>query len=260
VISLIIPVYNKESVLFHTLSSLFHDMKHAGISDFEVIIVNDGSTDTSLSQAQKFKQLNNNVTIIKIYTYIKNIGKGFALRYGYFHSKGDPVIFLDGDMDINTRQVVAALNIYHKQSPDMVLGSKYHPASRIYYPNNRFLYSLILRKIINQLFQLSVSDTQVGLKVFSRHVLEQVFPRLIIKRFAVDLELLVVAQMLGFNKIIEMPVIIRHTSANQSTINIWAVKDFCQDIVAIAYRKYILHYYDSASYKNLLPSMNIKTV
>lgn len=258
-ISLIIPVYNKESVLFHTLSSLFHDLKRSAISDYEIIVVNDGSTDASLTEAKKFKKFNGDASKIKIFTYTKNIGKGFALRFGFSQSKGDPVIFLDGDMDINTRQVVAALNIYNKRRPDMILGSKYHPASRIYYPKLRFFYSLILKKIIKQLFQLSVSDTQVGLKVFKRHVLEIVLPRMIIKRFAVDLELLVVTQMLGFNNIIEMPVIIHHTSANQSTINLWAVKNFCQDIAAITYRKYVMHYYDTQPINTLLPAVNIQT-
>lgn len=246
-------------VLFKTLSCLIHRLKSLAIDDYEIIVVNDGSTDNSFAEALRFKIFNGNSYKVKLYNYTKNIGKGFALRYGFSKSKGDPVIFLDGDMDIDTIQIVKALQLFWRTQPDMVIASKYHPRSRIYYPLNRYLYSLGLKSIIRLLFNLSISDTQVGLKVFRREVLSTIFPRLIIKRFAVDLELLVVANMTGFTKITEMPVIIKHTSANLSSINLWAVKNFCQDIAAIFYRKQMLHYYDTETHESIAPALNIQT-
>ncbi|MEK7166780.1 MAG: glycosyltransferase [Patescibacteria group bacterium] len=257
-ISFIVPVYNKGSILFKTLSSLLVHLKKTKIADFEIIVVNDGSTDDSFTEAVRFKKFNGDTDKIHIFHYAKNVGKGFALRLGFQKSVGDPVVFLDGDMDIETSQVVNALNLYQKSRTDMVLGSKYHPRSRIYYPFNRYLYSLILKGLINLLFHLSVSDTQVGLKVFRREVLQQVFPRLIIKRFAVDLEFLVVAKLLGFDRITEIPVIIRHTSANSSTINLSAVKNFCWDITALWYRKNVLRYYSRKTSELPLPSFAIQ--
>lgn len=258
-ISFIIPVYNKGSVLFKTLSSLIRHLQKAAIKDFEVIVVNDGSTDDSFDQAVRFKKFNGDTAKIKIYHYMKNVGKGFAMRYGFSRSVGEPVVFLDGDMDIDTSHVANAINTYKQLRPDVVIGSKYHPQSRIYYPLNRYLYSIILKFMIRLLFHLSVSDTQVGLKVFKRSILSQVFPRLIIKRFAVDLEILIVAHLLGFHHIVEIPVIIKHTSANRSTIDLLAVKNFCLDIVAIWYRRNILHYYDRSTTESFTPSFSVQT-
>ncbi|RJR29780.1 glycosyltransferase [Candidatus Microgenomates bacterium] len=243
-ISFIIPVYNKGAILFKTLTSLLEHLSQHSITDFEIILVNDGSTDNSFLEAKRFKNLQAQQNNIHLYHYSKNIGKGFALKFGFYKSCGETVVFLDGDMDIDTSQIIAALNTFTLQKPDMVIGSKYHRASRIHYPVNRYLYSLVLKAGTAALFNLEVTDSQVGMKIFKREVLQSIFPRLIIKRFAVDLELLVVAHMLGFTRIVEVPVIINHTSANQSSVNVWAVKNFLQDMAAIFYRKSILRFYE----------------
>ena len=258
-ISFIVPVYNKGSVLFKTLFSLLIHLKKSAITDFEIIVVNDGSTDDSFAEAVRFKKFNGETEKIHIFHYTKNIGKGFALRFGFSKSVGDPVVFLDGDMDINASQIIKLFTEYNKSRADMVIGSKYHRRSRIHYPFNRYFYSLLLKAVIHLLFHLQVSDTQVGLKLFKREVLDQVLPKLVIKRFAVDLELLIVAHMLGFNKIKEIPVVIKHTSANLSTINVRAVKNFCIDVAAIWYRKNILRYYTREVKESFLPSLSVQT-
>lgn len=256
-ISFIIPVYNKGSILFKTLQSLIGNLTSQQITNYEIIVVNDGSTDNSLEETIRFKKFNGSTNKIKIYYYSQNIGKGFALRFGFSKSEGDPIVFLDGDMDIDTKQVTEALRVFNSKHPDMVIGSKYASQSRTFYPTNRYLYSFILKVVISILFHLRVSDTQVGLKVFRRDLLTQVFPQLIVKRFAVDLELLMVAYMQGFTHIEEIPVIIRHSSASQSSIDIRAVKNFCIDIVALFYRKNILNFYKEPKTENFLPSMAI---
>lgn len=258
-ISFIIPVYNKGEVLFRTLTTLIKELNKAKCADFEMIVVNDGSTDDSFTEAVRFKQFNGSNEKIKIFHYSQNIGKGFALRFGFSKSRGDPVVFLDGDMDIDTRQIIQAIKTYHRSYSEMVIGSKYHPLSRIHYPPLRVVYSLILKQVIRLLFNLSISDTQVGLKVFKREVLSEVLPCLIIKRFAVDLELLVVAHMYGFRRIVEVPVTINHTSANKSSIDLWAVKNFCQDICAIWYRKNILKFYTQETAATFTSSFTIQT-
>ncbi len=257
-VSFIIPVYNKGQILFKTLSSLIKKLSKSYFQDYEIVIVNDGSTDNSLEEAVRFKKFNGDTGKIRIFYYQKNIGKGFALRFGFSKSLGNTVVFLDGDLDINTSQVINALKIYKTKQPDMVIGSKYLPESRIYYPLNRYFYSILLKLIIKILFNLSISDTQVGLKIFRREVLDEIFPRLIIKRFAMDLEMLVVAKKLKFSNIIEVPVMVRHSQIN-SSIDLWAVKNFSQDIAAIFYRKNILRYYDHKIYKIIYPSLTIQT-
>lgn len=257
-ISFIIPVYNKGSVLYTTLNSLITSLKLTSFKDFEIIVVDDGSTDNSLEELLRFKRNHELAKSLKIFYYTQNIGKGFALKYGFWQSIGDPVIFLDGDMDIAVAHVVEALHTYKLRKPHMVIGSKYHPDSRTHYPFSRFLYSLILKSIIRILFNLKISDTQVGLKVFQRTPLSEIFPRLIIKRFACDLELLVVAKLLNFTEIIEIPVRINHTSANRSSVDLGAASNFCIDIAAIFYRKYILKYYNTDPAQQLIFNNSFK--
>jgi hypothetical protein len=87
-----------------------------------------------------------------------------------------------------------------------------------------------------------VRDTQVGLKLFRRQVLAEVLPRIVVKRFAFDLELLVVAHHVGFTHVVEAPV--RIGQRFNSTINLKAIMSIMQETAAIFYRRNILHYYD----------------
>ena len=102
--------------------------------------------------------------------------------------------------------------------------------------------SFIVQIMTRFLFGINVSDTQTGLKIFRRQVLEKVLPRLVVKRFAFDLEILSVAHRLGFTKIYESPVELHYNFA--STIGPRAVYRFAVDYLAILYRTHILSYYD----------------
>ena len=81
------------------------------------------------------------------------------------------------------------------------------------------------------------------MKVFRRNFLEEVIPRIVVKAFAFDLELLVVAHHLGYKRIIEVPADLRHKQFG-STINFLSIKGMIQDTLAIFYRKRILKYYN----------------
>jgi hypothetical protein len=88
---------------------------------------------------------------------------------------------------------------------------------------------------------LKLRDTQTGLKLFKRKVLEEVVPLLAIKRFAFDLELLVVARSLGYRKVMEAPVDLDYQF--ESTVNPQAVFNVLWDTAAIFYRLRILRFY-----------------
>ena len=96
--------------------------------------------------------------------------------------------------------------------------------------------------LIRLLFQLGVQDTQTGLKLFRREVLESVLPRLAVKQFAFDLELLVVARHLGFTRIGEAPIELAYQFS--STISPRAVYKILWDTAAIFYRLHVTRYYD----------------
>jgi hypothetical protein len=125
---------------------------------------------------------------------------------------------------------------------DVVIGSKRHPLSKINYPVKRKLYSALYFGLIRLLFGLPLRDTQTGIKIFRREVVEHVFPRLLSKRFAFDIEVLANAHRLGF-RVVESPVTLTFTRAF-GRIGVRDVYYVVRDTLAIFYRMHILRYYD----------------
>jgi len=254
-ISVVIPAYNKGQVILPALQSILAQLK-IQTDNFEVIVVNDGSTDNTLEKAVEFKRFNGSSDKIKIYHLPENSGKGASLCFGFTKSTGEIAIFADGDMDLPARNIRVALAFLDETQADIAVGSKRHPASVVEYPTTRRFYSWCYQTLIRFLFNLNVADTQVGLKVFKREVLESVIPKIVVKAFAFDLELLVVAKSAGFGKICEFPVELRHGVG--STINLKAVKNILLDTAGIFYRKAILRYYLEKPVQHLQPLLLTK--
>jgi hypothetical protein len=124
----------------------------------------------------------------------------------------------------------------------VVIGSKFHPESRVEYPRLRRIYSFIYFLLVRALFGLPVRDTQTGIKLFKREVLEHVLPRVLVKRFAFDLELLANAHHFGY-KITEAPVEVNFKRVC-SRLRLPAVWNVFLDTLAIFYRMRIVRYYD----------------
>ncbi len=245
-LSVIVPAYNKDSEVFQVVTNLISELKHQNL-DWELIVIDDCSRDKTLKEAIKSKKFNGNTKNIKIYSYNLNQGKGFALYYGFKKSEGDVIVFVDSDLDIPAQNVSNLIKSYIKTNSNIIIGSKRHPFSQVNYPLLRKFMSKNYQLLVKILFNLNVADTQVGLKLFSREVLEESFPRIVVKNFAFDLELLMVAKNLGYKKILEIPVILNYNFS--STIEIKSVIKILQDTLAIFYRKNFLKYYDAPHYK-----------
>ena len=239
-LSLIIPAYNKDSEVFRAVSNFVMELK-ALPYNWEIIVVDDASRDKTLREAIRSKKFNGNTDRIKIFSYNFNQGKGFALYYGFKKSIGDIVVFADSDLDLPPQNLPKILEYFEKNNAEIAIGSKRHPLSEVSYPLSRRIMSASYQLLVHALFNLNVSDTQVGLKAFRRKVLEHSFPRLVVKQFAFDLELLSVAHMLGYSKIIETPIILKHNFS--STIGLKSIYKILQDTAAIFYRKNFLKYY-----------------
>jgi len=179
---------------------------------------------------------------VKIYTYRENRGKGYAVRFGMARAKGGVIAFIDAGSDLNARGIGLALEHMKWYDADIIVGSKRHKASKVNYPWKRKILSFIVQKATQLFFGLNISDTQTGLKVFKRNVLVKVLPRLVVKRWAFDLEILAAANRLGFKKIYESPIELKYNFA--SNISVLSVQNFAVDYLAIIYRTFILHYYD----------------
>ena len=235
-LSIIVPTYRNGPRIYDNLVHLDQSLSKIG-EPYEIIVVSDGDSDDTYDEAQRL-----NVPHIRAYHYARNMGKGFALRYGVTRSHGQIVTFIDGDGDINPDQIAVYLTIMRATGADIIVGSKRHPASKVIYPPVRRLYSATYQALLRVLFRLEVRDTQVGLKLFRREVLAAVLPRIVVKRYAFDLELLVVARHLGFSRVVEAPV--RIGVRFSSTINRQAILSILWETAAIFYRRSVLRYYD----------------
>lgn len=244
-VSLVVPFYNvgAERLSAH-LSEIVSTLLASGVS-FEVIPVSDGCTDDSeqalagLTACQPVMA----AETIRPIVFASNRGKGEALRAGLAHGRGRYLGFIDGDGDIPSTSLAPFVTATTDRLPEVIIGSKRHPDSRVHYPPLRRIYSLAYQLLTGALFGLRVRDTQVGAKFFRRDVVAEVLPRLVERRYTLDLEFLAVAHRLGFQDVVEMPVTIRDRFA--STLSIQAVWRMLQDTLATFWRLRILRVYDT---------------
>ncbi len=196
-LSVILPAYNEGAVIADSIRETSRALADV---DYEIIVVDDGSTDDTLSQARQAAREDPCVEIIH---YERNHGKGYALKQGFAHAGGDRIAFLDADGDLHPRQLLVLSEVMESRHADVVIGSKL--LSKPNYPLLRRVVSWGYFSLAHFLFGLPVHDTQTGIKLFRREVLEQVFPHVQIERFAFDLELILGAHLYGYS-IAEAPV------------------------------------------------------
>lgn len=241
-VSLIVPAYKQEATIKVDLENIYRVLKETRW-DFEIICVVDGFLDNTFNEANKV-----NLPNVIITGYPTNRGKGYAIRYGMARSKGNIIAFIDSGMDINANGISMLLEHMQWYNADIVVGSKRHPVSKVHYPLLRRIYSWGYHMGTKLLFRLKIRDTQTGLKVYRREVLEKVLPRLMVKTHAFDIELLAVSAYLGYNKIYEAPVDVKWDFKNTSFTKFLIFDPFIRgmllDTLAVFYRLYFLHFYD----------------
>ncbi len=243
-VSVIIPAYKQEKTIERDVRNI-DDVMSKTRFNYEIIVVVDGLVDKTYINASKVRRKK-----VKVYGYGKNKGKGFAIRYGMARSDGDYIAFIDSGMDIDPNGISLILEHLEWYGADIMVGSKRHAASKVNYPFIRKFYSSVYYLFVKFLLGLKVKDTQAGLKVFKREVLEAVLPRLLVKEFAFDVEILSVSNYLGFNKIYESPIYLNWDKAN-TVFTPWMVfdkniRDMIRDTLAVFYRLRILKYYDDS--------------
>lgn len=239
-LSVIMPAFNEADGVSHNLRSTIAALQ-ALRYDFEIVLVDDGSHDHTWREASTL--LGEYGSIVRIVRYDCNKGKGHALMCGVREASGDFVAFLDADGELEAAQLPEFFRVMNQENVDIVVGSKLHQRSQVTnYPLRRRLWSFGYYFIVRLLFGLPVRDTQTGLKLFRAVVLRRVFPKVLVKRFAFDVEILALARHLGY-AMAEAPVTVTF-SRSFSRVNLGDVYAVLVDTFAIFYRLHILRYYD----------------
>ena len=246
------PAYKQEKTIIRDIKRISSTLDTLRLK-YEILIVVDGLLDNTYKKAVTLKS-----SKIKVIGYKENHGKGHAIRYGMLRAKGDVIGFIDAGMDIHPTGMNMLLNHMVWYNADIIVGSKLHPASKVDYPLYRTILSWGYRTLTQVLFGFKIKDTQVGLKFLKRKVVRKVLPKLLVKRYAFDIELLALSYAFGYKRIYEAPVEINF---KQNGITSWGIPStiyrMMWDTLAVFYRLRILRYYNVKKKKRRALSKNL---
>lgn len=255
-LSVIVPIYKQEKTIDQDLRNIINTLDNIRY-DYEIIAVIDGiKIDKSYQTAKKIRHPK-----LKVIGYNHNYGKGYAVRFGMAHTKGDYVAFIDAGMEIDPNGISMLIEHLEWYKADVIVASKRHPASIVSYPLSRKVISFGAQIISKYLLGINVKDTQAGLKIFKSKVLKVVLPRLLIKGYAFDLEILSVANRLGYTRIYEAPLKLTYSFTDLTHANNWKTIYYCLvDALAVFYRLRIVRYYDDKNYRQWRydPELNMR--
>ncbi|MDZ7586231.1 MAG: glycosyltransferase [Patescibacteria group bacterium] len=238
-ISIIIPAHKQATTIVKDLGRIQKVLAQIRYP-YEIIVIVDGQLDKTYQLAKKLTSNN-----LKVYLNKTHQGKGFTVRRGMQKAKGDYIAFIDAGMEIDPNGISMLLEHLEWYNADIIVGSKRHLASVVKYPWDRKILSWGYYQLVRLLFGIKIKDTQPGIKIFKRKVLEKILPKLVVKKYAFDIEILSVAHRKGFTRIYEAPIKLKHSFGsitNAATLNtIWHM---LYDTLAVFYRLKILKYYD----------------
>lgn len=190
-ISIVIPAFNEEKRLGVSLEKLVDFLKNFN-QEVEIIVVDDGSTDSTTAVAESYRNKLPNFQVIKL---DKNRGKGFAVKTGFESAKGSVVVFTDADFSTPITEIGKLLEKINSGF-DIAIGSR--AVDRSLVKEHQSLLRETIGKMANILIQLlavpGIKDTQCGFKAFAKTTSSKLFEQQKIYRYAFDIELLYLAR------------------------------------------------------------------
>ena len=203
-LSVIIPAYNEEKRLPKTLRILDQYLSRQSYK-YEIIVVSDGSKDTT---AKVVQDMQSEIANVRLIDNTENHGKGYVVRQGMMEARGQYRLFTDADNSTSIDQVEKMFP-YFQQGYDIVIGSRDVKGAVLAPPQSwqrrklGDVFNLFVQAIIGL---WGIWDSQCGFKAFTARAVKDIFPRCAIDRWAFDPEMLVIGKKLGY-KIKEIPVV-----------------------------------------------------
>ena len=195
-VSIIVPAYNEDTLIINTLDGLQSYMRTRS-ENYEVIIVDDGSQDKTVSLIRDWQKSNS--MELKLLINQTNMGKGFSVRRGVIESRGKYVIFIDADLPYELDAIDGFMNAL-KSGCDLAVGSRILPESKVRGVSVlRYIAGQVFSWLERLLLSTKVADTQCGFKAFTSPAAKEIFRRLTISGFGFDVELFFVARKLKYH-------------------------------------------------------------
>jgi dolichyl-phosphate beta-glucosyltransferase len=200
-VTILIPAYNEEARLARTMPLLRATFIDA--PNIELLVIDDGSVDGTVSVVTEHIRGWSQARLVRLPW---NQGKGAAIKAGVAAARGERIVFMDADLSADLADLphlVAALD-----DAEVALGSRSIAGSRVVYAQSRFfrkLQSKSFNGLACAMVNVVASDTQCGFKAFRAPAAKLLFHLCEAKGFAFDVEVLALAQLLGF-RVVEVPV------------------------------------------------------
>lgn len=209
--SFVIPAYNESVRIRPTLDELLRHVR-AHNWDAEILVVNDGSRDDTAKIVREYGMLHPQILLVE---NPGNRGKGYSVRNGMLHARGDICLFTDADLSSPMSEAQKLFDAIG-QGADIAIGSRWLDAEMQTERQPLFrqvlgrIYNLVLRVILG----LHFADTQCGFKAFRREAAQRIFPLQKIEGWGFDPELLFLARRAGL-RVDEVPVLWAHSEGTR---------------------------------------------
>jgi len=233
-VSVILCAYNEGDVIAEAIDRVNSVMGKTGW-DYEIVVVDDGSLDDTRKKAIECMN-GKNGDHLKVISHGRNVGKGGAIKTGFASARGDFIVVIDSDLDVNPCFIpdyVEAL-----KTNDIAVASKWHPQSHTEVTMKRRILSFGFNSLSRLFTGIKLRDTQTGLKALRRQVLDKMSPKFSVNRYAFDLELIGACNHAGY-RIVALPVDV----SIKSMVSFKEIFRMTADMVKIAYRLRVLKYY-----------------
>jgi len=209
--SVVIPAYNESARIRPTLDEILRHVQEQNW-DAEILVVNDGSSDDTAQIVREYGKSNPEVLLIE---NPGNRGKGYSVRNGMLHARGDICLFTDADL---SSPITEARKLFEVlvAGADIAIGSRWL-RSELQTERQSLLrqaFGRIFNMVLRVILGLHFADTQCGFKAFRRDAAQRIFPLQRIERWGFDPEILFLARRAGL-RVEEVPVVWAHSEGTR---------------------------------------------
>ena len=209
--SFVIPAYNESVRIRPTLDELLRYTREQNW-DAEILVVNDGSTDDTAQIVREYATRHRQILLLE---NPGNRGKGYSVRNGMLHARGDICLFTDADL---SSPITEAQKLFDAitRGADIAIGSRWLRAElqTERQPMYRQAFGRIFNLVLRVILGLRFADTQCGFKAFRRDAAQRIFPLQKIERWAFDPEILFLARRAGL-RVEEVAVLWAHSEGTR---------------------------------------------